>query len=207
MIYFILALFSFFALKSFFFRKKKGKTARFFSLCLGFFNTGICLLLLSLLFLQKPEKICLTLTGETEQEVVEWKNPYTPIQKETLKTYNVLIATKSSQKNTYFFGELIGIRKKTLELHPFFSFIGVENPSKIECIQSDYICLDKIGKLPGKTVLIDSFSTEALVWFLWEKLFYKQSSLIGLCSSKLSTEYLPLIDEKGSPIKKIYFFP
>lgn len=207
MLYVLLLLFVFLALKAFFFVRRKKGIKKGISLLLGTLYLACITFLLSLLALKKPENVCITLTGKLGKETLEWKNPCSPMQKAELTTYEVQISSEHFQKRAFFFGEVVGIRIKTLQLHPFLHLIGATDPARIECLQSDYICIDKMRSFPTMAIAIDAPFSASIVWSLWEKLFYKHSSFLGLCFASLQTEYIPLVDGKGNPSQISYFFP
>ena len=153
--------------------------------------------LFNLFFLwQSPSEVArLVVTGNQEQEEVEWKMPSSPLQKKTLTAYEVILYTADQQEKakTFFYGDLIGISYKTLELHPFLHFLGCKDLYELEVLESSYLRPENKRQLPTKCLPL--LEEERFFQTLWKKLFFKQelmSSKLFIRKASLKTEYFPL---------------
>lgn len=144
----------------------------------------------------------LLLTGKMQEKNIEWKPPFDSLQKQTLPTYEVRIANKTEiSPAVYLLGEVVGLRYKTIRLHPVLRWIGCSDPICIEYLTTDYLTPTKIGVYPTQTVPIQGPKTGLRYgdWFFWENAFFRCGKLpFWAQSATLQTTYIPLIDEKGN---------
>lgn len=140
----------------------------------------------------KNKKIAtLLITGKTSSEQVAWKTPSSSFEEKVLLTYEVILSIPGqAEKKEFFFGDLIGIRYKTLELYPFFHWIGFQDPIEIESLFSDYLSAEKRSRLPSKFVLIDD--EKKIQFLLWKKMFHQAKSFFFVRRASLQSEYFPL---------------
>jgi len=165
-----------------------------------FFFILFCLILGSLYLhlSHKQPSAYLYLPGASSLEVVEWKNPSLPLEKATLRTYEVFFSFKKETLHDFFWGDLIGIRYKTLELRCIYRWIGFKDYVEYEALCSDYLDLDLKSKYPTKTVPIKASSKKGIFSNLWKKLFNEGSSNFIIKRATLKIEYFPLNDKKSS---------
>lgn len=145
----------------------------------------------------------ITLNGKISEEYVEWKNPYSSYTKATLPTYEVelILLPKKDIFKEFFFGDLLGIRFKLIELYPFLHWIGFKDLVVIDSLESDYIDLDKKRIFPCKSIAVQK-STSAF----WESIFYNKLSPFWIKKASLKTEFFPLTDpSSGKPMNKRSF--
>lgn len=145
----------------------------------------------------------LCITGKTSIEDVEWKLPFSPLQQKSLPTYEVILSIPGfPDKKEFFFGEIIGVRYKTLELYHWLHWLGFENSIEIEALCSDYISNEKRKSLPCKTVHIEE--EKKMHVFFWKHLFKKSKSFFFVKKATLKAEYFPLMPLKKRSFSLIY---
>lgn len=169
------------------------------------FGTVILFLGLSSLYfhINKNQPLAtLTLTGSISQEEIEWKNPLFPLEKAMLPTYEVFFSlSKQKPIHAFFWGEVIGIRYKVLELHSFFHWIGWKDFVEIEALCSDYISLEKKQKFPSKVLLLENTNESKFANMcrtFWKRTFQEISRNILIQRATLKIEYFPLSDVSHS---------
>ncbi len=138
---------------------------------------------------------------------VEWKMANEPLKQAKLPSYEVEIEFLNTKKTEFFLGEILGVRYKVLEISPWLHFFGCFDIIEIECIQSDYVSTEKIGKLPTTTIQIQQNrkGLDYLQWIFWEKVFYHQKiRLFWVKSASIKSKYYPLVDLKGNPQEGSY---
>jgi hypothetical protein len=145
----------------------------------------------------------LTITGITSTEDVEWKNPSSPLEKATLKTHEIYFSfPKEKQVHAFFWGDLIGIRYKYMELSIFFHLMGFSDFIEVEALCSDYLNLKQKEKFPTKVLPIEkstgTYFTK-LYRSLWQKLFSGSSNEnFFIKRATLKTEYFLLTETSRS---------
>jgi hypothetical protein len=144
----------------------------------------------------------INVTGITSKEEVEWKNPEGPLQKETLPTHEVLFSFhKEPLIKAFFWGDVIGVRYKTLELRSIFYWIGFSDIVEVEALCSDYTELEKKLKYPSKVLPLERKKASSFVKFyrsLWKKLFQDSENNFFMKRATLQIVYFPLDETNRS---------
>jgi len=144
----------------------------------------------------------LTVTGVTSTEEVEWKTPYLPPEKAALKTYEIFFSfPKEKPIHAFFWGDLIGVRYKYIELSAFFHWIGFSDFIEIEALYSDSLDPAEKEKYPTKVLTIKKSTGTYLTRLyrsLWKKLFSGSSANGFIQRAALKTRYFPLTDTNRS---------
>ena len=145
----------------------------------------------------------LTITGVTSTEEVEWKTPYLPIEKATLQTHEIFFSfPKEKQVHAFFWGDLLGVRYKYMELSLFFHLMGFSDFIEVEALCSDYLDLTQKEKYPTKVLSIKKSTGSSFIKLyrsLWKKLFSGSSNKnFFIKRATLKTEYFPMNETNRS---------
>ena len=153
-------------------------------------------------------KVCLS--GTTGHQEIEWKNPASSLQRQSLPTYEVILTPIHSNHSSryYLYGDMVCIRARVLRFSPLLNGLGVQNICLVDSLSSDYFAVEKKNTFP-----IQSMSTlgnnvsllQKLVWNLWEKVFFTKLSLPFIKSACMEAVYFPLVDKKGDPFQGSFF--
>ncbi len=144
----------------------------------------------------------LNVTGITSKEEVEWKNPYHPPQKATLTTHEVFFSFhKEPLIKAFFWGDVIGVRYKTLELRSFFYWMGLSDIVEIEALCSNYVSLEKKLKFPSKVLPLEKKNKPTFIKIyrsLWKSLFNETESNFFVKRATLQIKFFPLDESNRS---------
>jgi len=144
----------------------------------------------------------LNITGATSKEEVEWKNPHQPLQKEILPTHEVFFSFhKEPIVKAFFWGDVIGVRYKTLELRSFFYWMGLSDIVEIEALSSDFVELELKLKYPSKVLPLERKNKSNFIKIyrsLWKNLFSESEGNFFIKRASLQVKYFPLDETNRS---------
>lgn len=131
------------------------------------------------------------ITSKTSVQEVEWKHPDSSPQKASLPAREVLFFYEGTQIQDFYFGDLIGIRYKTLEIQPLWRWFGWKDQIELEALCSDYLDLREKMKYPTKVVLLQK-TPQFFFSKYWQKLFDEPEGNFILKRATLKVEYFSL---------------
>ncbi len=146
----------------------------------------------------------ITLAGKKMKKWVEWKNPSQDCQANWVDTYEIVLERMDGKQigTYYIYGDLVGVRARLIRFRPLLNFLGISNVCHLEAVYNGYTSMDNHNHLPH---LGDALPFSARIFSaLWKKLFYAQWKSSWIKEATLESNYFPLCNEKGRPLKRTY---
>ncbi len=182
------------------------RKGRFFKLFLVAVLLLIGMVALSLRYFITSENgkpvLRVVLTGNTKEELIEWKTPHFGLQKKTLTTYEVQLESLDGTLigNYYVLGDQVAIKGKVLRFHPVFHFFGISNLCQFVTVYSGYEKGESYNSCPMTAYTLTTPNPcTSWLWKLWEPLFFQEETSCIVKSGLLQSQYFPLKSRKGKP--------
>jgi hypothetical protein len=153
-----------------------------------------------------------TMTGNHEKQLVEWKNPEGTLQKENLEAYQVLFDTSVDKRvaDLYIYGDQVAVKAKVIRFRPVLNLLGLRNLCRIEYIYNGYTSAERFNQYPHYAMKIPSpypalSAFQERFWGLWEREYYQKVDTRWIKSATLESTYFPLVNPDGTPFHGSYY--
>lgn len=182
----------------------------------------LCALCVSLLVVMMSGFLVLTedrpllkliLTGNTQQEHVVWQPPNGTQQKQDLTDHEIVFQTPEGKPvaTIYLYGDQIAVKVKILRFRPILNLLGVRNLARIDYVYNGYTTAERHNfyphhaeEIPTGNPALEPF--QKTFWKYWEDLYYGRSrNTLIIESATLESNFFPLVDPGGAPIRDKYF--
>ncbi len=152
------------------------------------------------------------MTGNQQNEFVEWKQPEGTLQKQKLPTYEVVLETPDSKRiaRLFVYGDQVAIKAKVIRFRPILILLGFSNLCRIEYVYNGYTTAARFNKYPHRAqkIALTNATLEPLqdaFWLFWEKNYLQTDESRLIKSATLESNYFPLMHPDGRPFEGSYF--
>lgn len=182
----------------------------------GFFKNivyfAVIIYAISILALSHYKKLVLgspfmviRMTGEKEKKPVSVL-PALGSSQEMVDYYHVLFETTRGEKmaDAYLYGDLVGVRVKTLHFSSWLSFFGFEPCYRVDMVYNGFMEKSLYSKLPLQIVELESKDLRNSLFdrfFLafWNTHFYEYKPSYFIKTAALQSQYFPLFSKEAKP--------
>ncbi len=142
--------------------------------------------------------LVIKMTGATKQENIE-KLQTTQIEKETLTQYQVVIEDLEGHPlcQQYLYGDIVGIRVKTLSFSPWCLWFGLEPCYRLDMLYNGFNQSSHYSAFPVRAISLYEDSKflnffETLFHKFWGEAFYGKKKFSWIRAAALQSQYFPL---------------
>jgi hypothetical protein len=157
--------------------------------------------------------IKLILTGNTRQEHVVWQPPNGTPQNQTLTDHEIVFQTPEGKPlaTVFLYGDQLAVKVKIVRFRPILNLLGVRNLARVDYIYNGYTTAERHNfyphhaeEIPMGNPALEPF--QKTFWRYWEDLYYgKSRHTLIIESATLESNFFPLVDQNGAPVRDQYF--
>ncbi|MBS0652972.1 MAG: hypothetical protein JSR39_05520 [Verrucomicrobia bacterium] len=152
------------------------------------------------------EILKITLTGNTQKQIVEWKSPKHPLTQAEMTCYEVVISTMDDKPlcQAYVYGDFCAVRCKIIRLHPLLNQLGLSNLYHIDAVYNGYRTAEDYSRFPVEATSLAPLTSplgffERFFWRQWSKNFNNYYTSKWIKSATLESNYFPLTQASLKP--------
>jgi amino acid transporter len=154
----------------------------------------------------------ITMTGNYQEEPVEWKSPNGDLQHANFHAYEVVMATPEGKpvSRIHIYGDQVAVKAKLLRFRPIVNVIGIHNLCKIDYVYNGYTTLGRFNSMPhhAEEITLGHPLIQSLqypFWNYWESFYIGRNENPLVKSATVESNYFPLVYADGSPFRGSYY--
>jgi hypothetical protein len=154
----------------------------------------------------------ITMTGNYQEEPVEWKPSNGRLQHANLDAYEVVMTTPEGKpvSRIYIYGDQVAVKVKLLRFRPILNAIGIHNLCKIDYVYNGYTTVSRFNSMPHHAEEI-TFGHPLIqplqdpFWDYWESYYTGRNKNPLVKSATVESNYFPLVYANGLPFRGSYY--
>jgi hypothetical protein len=154
----------------------------------------------------------ITMTGNYQDETVEWKTPNGELQHAKLHAYEIVMTTPEGKpvSRIHMYGDQVAVKAKLLRFMPILNAIGLHNLCKIDYVYNGYTSVSRFNSMPHHAEQL-TFGHPLIqplqypFWNYWESFYIGRNKNPLVKSATVESNYFPLVYADGSPFRGSYY--